>query len=155
MVAKCALRIEHDRPVSPSPKHHPMPERATLLSMPFYREQRTIRQILPRGEGLFGACGPDSILLEQSSNMMCLGPQPRIACENAEPVRLTLRRPIAHISQRRHACDAASSLFKLHDRLHNHFSFYLHSPDMKYFVHLYHGATPCQARGVARLAVAA
>ena len=47
MSAKCALRVEHDRPAWPAPKHHPMPERTILFFVPFDSEQRTIGQRLP------------------------------------------------------------------------------------------------------------
>jgi hypothetical protein len=43
MSAKCAFRIEHDRPARPAPRHHPMPERAIPFFAPFDGEQRTIR----------------------------------------------------------------------------------------------------------------
>ena len=35
MSAKCAFRIEHDRPARPTPKHHPMPEHTIPLFVPF------------------------------------------------------------------------------------------------------------------------
>src|SRR5512140_876148 len=47
VATKCVLRVEHDRPVRPSPKHHPMPERTIPFFVPLDRKQRTIWQSLP------------------------------------------------------------------------------------------------------------
>ncbi len=99
-------------------KHDPMPGRPGWLAMPLDREQRAIRQPIPRSEWTL-LSRRETKTRQQTPHVPRIMPKPGIGYHDAELRRRSFHRGVIPPGQRRDTGDAATGAVLLDDRLHD------------------------------------